>query len=291
MKSKYVNPFTDFGFKKIFGEEASKPMLIDFLNALLPNAAPIVDLSFKNLEKLGQTVDDRRAVYDIYCENERGEKFIVELQKARQNYFRERMVYYSTFPIQEEAEKGEWDFNMKAVYCIGLLGFRFEDYATERERQQVVHEIKLRDKTGKTFYDKLTYMYVEIPNFQKTEMQLETRLDKWLYFIKNLEDFDRIPDIFAPEVVFVAAFHKAELATYNRTDLASYEDSLKSFRDLKNVIDTANEEGARIGRIEGTLEGILIEKRNIAVAMKQKGMATGMIAELTGLSEEEIASL
>ncbi|MEJ7678396.1 MAG: Rpn family recombination-promoting nuclease/putative transposase [Segetibacter sp.] len=121
MKAKYLNPFTDFGFKKIFGEEASKPMLLDFLNALLPQEHNIIDLSFKNTEQLGFTVSDRKAVYDIYCENERGEKFIVELQKAKQNYFKERTIYYSTFPIREQAEKGDWNYNLKSVYCIGIL--------------------------------------------------------------------------------------------------------------------------------------------------------------------------
>ena len=128
MKAKYINPFTDFGFKKIFGEEASKPLLIDFLNALLPQANKIIDLNFKNTEHLGQTEADRKAIFDIYCENENGEKFIVELQKAKQNFFKERTVYYSTFPIREQAEKGEWDYNLKAVYCVGILDFIFDDY-------------------------------------------------------------------------------------------------------------------------------------------------------------------
>jgi predicted transposase/invertase (TIGR01784 family) len=128
MKAKYLNPFTDFGFKKIFGEEASKPLLIDFLNALLPKTDKIVDLAFKNNEQLVQTDLDRKAIYDIYCENEKGEKLIVELQKAKQNYFKERTVYYSTFPIKEQAEKGEWNYNLKAVYCIGILDFTFDDY-------------------------------------------------------------------------------------------------------------------------------------------------------------------
>ena len=100
MKAKYINPFTDFGFKKIFGEEASKPLLLDFLNALLPLEHHVVDLTFKNSEQLGQTEADRKAIYDIYCDTDKGEKFIVELQKAKQNYFKERTIYYSTFPIK-----------------------------------------------------------------------------------------------------------------------------------------------------------------------------------------------
>ncbi|MCU0450850.1 MAG: Rpn family recombination-promoting nuclease/putative transposase [Bernardetiaceae bacterium] len=128
MKARFVNPFADFGFKKIFGEEASKPPLIDFLNALLPEASKITDLAFKNTEQLGAAEADRKAIYDIYCENEKGEKFIVELQKAKQNFFKERTIYYSTFPIREQAEKGEWNYDLKAVDCVGILDFTFDDY-------------------------------------------------------------------------------------------------------------------------------------------------------------------
>ena len=197
MKAKYINPFTDFGFKKIFGEEASKPLLIDFLNALLPQAHKIVDLSFKNTEQLPQTEADRKAIYDIYCENESGEKFIVELQKAKQNYFKERTIYYSTFPIQEQANRGVWNYNLKAVYCIGILDFTFDDYESAGEKGKVLHTIKLKNQDGKTFYDKLTYLYLEMPNFKLSETELTSRLDQWLFFIKHLEDFQTIPTIFA----------------------------------------------------------------------------------------------
>src|ERR1039457_2346138 len=152
MKAKYLNLFTDFGFKKIFGEEASKLLLLDFLNALLSRQAHIKNLTFKNTEQLGQTDNDRKAIYDIYCENEQGEKFIVELQKAKQNFFKERTIYYSTFPIREQAEKGDWNYNLKAVFCIGILDFTFSDYVNKEEQNKVVHEIKLRRPDGKTFY-------------------------------------------------------------------------------------------------------------------------------------------
>jgi len=163
VKAKYINPFTDFGFKKIFGEEASKPLLIDFLNALLPNQNLITDLTFKNTEQLGQTEAERKAVYDIYCVNKNGEKFIVELQKAKQNYFKERTIYYSTFPIREQAEKGERNYNLSAVYCVGILDFTFDDYDNEPEKSEFIHTIQLKNQFGKTFYEKLTYIYIEMP--------------------------------------------------------------------------------------------------------------------------------
>jgi predicted transposase/invertase (TIGR01784 family) len=278
MKAKYLNPFTDFGFKKIFGEEASKPLLLDFLNALLPISDKIVELTFKNNEQLGQTDLDRKAIYDIYCENEKGEKFIVELQKAKQNYFKERAIFYSTFPIREQAEKGEWNYNLKAVYCIGILDFTFDDYETEPEKTEVVHTIKLKNQNGKIFYDKLTFIYLEMPNFKRKETELETRLDKWLYFIKNLEDFQTIPSIIADEV-FNQAFEKAELAKFGQKDLYDYEMNLKIYRDYKNTVNTAFDEG----KLEGKLE--------TAKSLKKLGVSIKTIIEATGLTKLEIERL
>jgi len=279
MKAKYVNPFTDFGFKKIFGGEASKPLLLDFLNALLPEQSMIKDLSFKNTEQLGIVNADRKAIYDIYCENEKGEKFIVELQKAKQNYFKERTIYYSTFPIREQAEKGEWNYNLKAVYCIGILDFTFDDYGSKTEKGEVIHTIKLKNQNGKTFYHKLTYIYLEMPNFNKDESELTTRLDKWLFFIKHLEDFQQIPTVFEGEIVFEQAFEKAEIAKFNQTEIDSYENSLKIYRDLKGVIDTA--------KMDGKAE----RNTEIAKSLKLEGVAMEIIVKVTGLSVEEINKL
>ena len=275
MRAIYINPFTDFGFKKIFGEEASKPLLMDFLNALLPLNNKITDLSFKNTEQLGQTDADRKAIFDIYCENERGEKFIVELQKAKQNYFKERTIYYSTFPIREQGEKGIWNYNLKAVYCVGILDFKFDDYENEPEKSEVLHTIELKNQHGKKFYDKLTYIYLEMPNFNKTEGELITRLDQWLYFIKHLEDFETIPTIFR-DAVFTKAFEKAELARFGQAELDNYENSLKIYRDLRGVIDSAFDNGK------------LEERITIAKKLKENNVAMDIIMMSTGLLEIEI---
>ncbi len=297
MKAKYLNPFTDFGFKKLFGEEVSKPLLIDFLNALLYPKEHILDLTFKNIEQLGFSDSNRKAVYDIYCENDKGEKFIVELQKAKQNYFKDRTIFYSTFPIQEQAEKGEWNFQLKAVYCIGILDFVFNDYATEQEKQEVLHTIQLKNQHGKVFYDKLTYLYLEMPNFNLQETQLLTRLDKWLYIIRHLEDFQTIPLIFKDvDKVFTHAFETVALAQLNDQERARYEHSLKVFRDNKNTFDYAVETAFGEGKIEGKIEGeqIGIEKgknqQNIETVKQARlmGLSIQDIVKLTGLTKEEI---
>ncbi len=283
MKAKYINPFTDFGFKKIFGEEASKPMLIDFLTSILPENI-IVDLTFKDKEKLGKSQDDRKAIYDIYCQTVQGEKIIVELQKAKQNYFKDRTIYYASFPIQEQADKGEWNYNLKAVYCIGILDFKFdEDLLSIGE---VIHTVQLKDQNNQVFYDKLKFVYLEMPHFNKNEKELNTRLDKWLYFIKNLEDFQNIPEVFKDEI-FVQAFEKAEIAKYSEKEKDEYEQSLKTYRDLKGVIDTAFDQGKIEGMIEGKIEG----KIEVAKSLKENGVPLEIIIKTTGLSKQQVENL
>lgn len=250
--ARYVNPFTDFGFKKLFGEEASKPLLKDFLNALLPPHARIAELQFKNRERLGASEAERRAIFDLHCEAENGEQFIVEMQKAKQNFFKDRSVYYATFPIQEQAQRGDWDYRLAAVYCIGLLDFCFDERGTDPAHpQEVLHTVQLKNQANQVFYDKLTFLYLEMPHFQKTEEQLSGRLDQWLYFLKHLEDFAEIPRIFGGEEIFAQAFHAAELAALGPDERQAYQRSLKTYRDLGAVVSTAFDDGRAEGRAEG----------------------------------------
>lgn len=184
-QEKYINPFTDYGFKKLFGEELNKDLLLDFLNELLKEEqGNIIDLTYLKSEKLGTTALDRKAIFDLYCENDKGEKFIVELQKSKQNFFKDRTLYYSTFPIREQAKKADWDYELKAVYTIAILDFVFDE--DKHEKHKYRYDVKLTDiETNKIFYDKLTFIYLEMPKFNKQLAQLETRFDKWLYIIKN----------------------------------------------------------------------------------------------------------
>jgi predicted transposase/invertase (TIGR01784 family) len=273
IKEKYVNPFTDFGFKKLFGEEVNKDLLIDFLNNLLVDEQQIKDLTYLKNEHISSSDTERKAIFDLYCENERGEKFIVELQKAKQNFFKDRSVYYSTFPIQEQAKQGKWNFELKAVYTIGILDFIFDDHKNEPEK--LVHKIKLSDIEKNTvFYEKLTYIYLEMPKFIKTEEELKTKFDKWLYVLKHLPDLQDRPKALQ-ERIFEKLFKTAEIAKFTQKERLEYEDSLKYYRDLRNVIDTA------------VIEKVLI----IAKQMKKDREPIEKIIKYTGLSKEEIEKL
>jgi predicted transposase/invertase (TIGR01784 family) len=287
MKARYLNPFTDFGFKKLFGEEASKPLLMDFLNALLPLKHPIISIQFRNAEQLGAGIDERKAIYDIYCQDSQGSYFIVEMQKAKQNFFKDRAVFYTTFPIREQAEKGNWNYQLKAVYCVGLLDFVFEE---DKDNSDYLHEVQLKNSHNKVFYDKLTLYFIELPKFHKAESELASQLENWVYFLKHLEEFLEIPQRFQ-HTILEKAFDIAELAHLNEEERAAYETSLKYYRDMINVIDTAREEALAEGKAEGKAEGELIALQKTAMQMIAKGFEIGLISELTGLSEDEIKKL
>ena len=245
---KYINPFTDYGFKKLFGEELNKDLLLDFLNELLKEEqGQIKELTFLKNEHLGTTEVDRKAIFDLYCENEKGEKFIVELQKAKQKFFKDRTVYYSTFPIREQAQHTDWIYELKAVYTIAILDFVFDEDRDMPEKFR--YDVKLTDiETNKVFYDKLTFIYLEMPKYNKSIDQLETRFDKWLYVIRNLNKLERVPEKLR-EQVFEKLFETAEIAKFTPDQIRSYEDSLKYYRDIKASLDTKFEEGKIEGKI------------------------------------------
>ena len=271
LQERYVNFYTDFAFKKLFGTEINKDLLISFLNSLFDGREVIEDLQYLNVEHLGHAVADRKAVFDVYCENNKGEKFLIEMQKAEQSYFVDRSIYYSTFPIQEQAPKGKWNFELKRVYTIGILNFVFD----EKDPNYMHHEVKLMDVNKKeVFFDKLTYIYLEMPKFRKGEDELVTVLDKWLYAMKNLESLLERPKVLQ-DAVFKKFFEQAEIANFTPEERYDYRESQKDFWDINNVIETAE------------------RKRSLKIAkeMKNDGMTSGVIAKYTGRTEEEIEKL
>jgi len=289
--AKYINPYTDFGFKKLFGEEANKDLLLDFLNTLLPKKHQIKTLSFSNPELLGATESDRRAIFDVYCEAKSGEKFIVEMQKAEQEFFKDRSVYYAAHPIRNQGQKGKWNFELKTVYFIGILDFVYDKNVPN---PVLIREVSLKDQLGEEFYEKLQMIYIQMPVFNKTESELTTRQDKWLYFLKNLPSLEHIPAILK-EKVFRKAFQTAEVASMTEQDRLFYEQNLLDYWTYMATMDTAEQKGYDRGIKEGIEQGIDIGETqkavDIARNLKKEGLDPILIAKTTGLSLDEIARL
>ena len=279
-EERYISLLTDFGFKRIFGTAPNKDLLINFLNSLFGKEQVIRDVKFLNSENVGDVYTDRKAIFDVYCENEHGEKFIVEMQNAYQKHFKDRSLYYSTFPIKEQAPKGaDWDFKLAHVYVVALLNFDMHDDAFDED--SISHDVGLLDKqTKRVFNDKLTFKYVEIAKFDKPLDRLRTVYDKWLYALKNLPRLtDRPKEL--RDRVFDRLFEEAK----------EYEDSLKAYRDIKNSLDTAMEQGFEKGCEVGRAEGITSQRLDTARSMLADGLPLEKIMRYTGLSKEEIGKL
>ena len=269
--AKYLNPYTDFGFKKLFGEEASKDLLLDFLNQLLPSHHQIADLNFRNAENLGDWPSGRKAIFDIHCKALSGENFIVEMQKAKVKYFKDRSLFYVSFPIREQAQKGDWNFKLQAIYFVAILDFEYDE---AEERRKFRRDVALKDQDGDLFFDKLHFKFLQMPLFKLEEKELKTKFDKWCYFLKNLENFDEMPNILN-EPIFQKAFEIAELAGLSAEQRDKYEQSLIQYRDLRTALETAVEEN----KIE-------IAKNLIALNLDNTIISKG-----TGLTEEQVEQL
>ena len=313
-EERYIILLTDFGFKRIFGSDINKDLLIDFLNSLFNGEQVVKNVTYLNSDNVGDVYAERKAIFDVYCENEHGEKFIVEMQNAYQTYFKDRSLYYATFPIREQAPKGDnWNFKLQHVYVVALLNYDMNEEAFSHE--SINHDVGLLDKqTHKVFNNKLTFKYVEIARFNKDINELETNFDKWLYVLRNLSRLDNQPTYLRNEV-FNRLFSEAEIARFDKKELKAYEDSLKAYRDIKNSLDTAKEEGRAEGlaegRAEGHAEGLaegLAEGRakghaeglaegasekalTIARELLAMNMSIDNIKKVTGLTDDEIHNL
>ena len=297
ISERYVNPYTDFGFKKLFGTELNKDLLISFLNALFHGKPEITDLSYMNTEHLGEGIVDRKAVFDVYCQLTDGSRIIVEMQKAEQQYFKDRSIYYSTYPIREQGHKGEWNYHLKNVYTVGILNFTFPD--GEYPDDSMIHEIKLKDVADNhVFYDKLTFVYLEMPKFNKKEEELETMFDKWMFALTNLARLLERPKALQ-ERIFTRLFEQAEIAHFTPVEREQYVASKKEYWDYYSTMKTSFDKGKVEGHAEGLAEGMekgLAEgkvERNVEIArsMKAKGYAIVDIADITGLTAAEIEAL
>ena len=295
LREKYINPFTDFGFKKLFGTEMNKDLLMDFLNELLPVDSKIMELNYINPELLGRSKEDRSSVFDIHCKTDTGEYFIVEMQKAEQEFFKDRSVFYASAPIRDQGVKGKWNFELKAVYTVGVLNFVFN----EKDPNYYHTEVKLMDTKKKTvFYDKLTFIYLEMPKFNKSLDELETRFEKWLYVLKHLNELQELP----PKLVdrmFKKIFKVAEIAKMTKKEYDEYEHSKKRYNDYNNTLNTAEKKGIIKGKAEGLAEGkakgiIEGEKKKAKESAKEMladGVSIDRISKYTGLTIAEIKDL
>ena len=272
----FINPFTDVGFKRIFGQEVSKPVLITFLNSLLEGEHHILDLQFLDKEQLGEQVDDRSLIYDVYCETASGERIIVEMQNRYQSYFKNRSIYYLARSISRQGEPGpEWHYaDVKAVYLIAFLNFKLVDISTDFRTD--VGLMDLRNKTP--FSDKMRLIFLQLPYFTKEADECGTIFEKFIYVLKNMDVLKRMPWM-AQEAVFQKLASIADVTSLNTQERLAYDENLRKYRDTVAVMEGQYAKGS----LDKALES--------ARSMKADKMPVELIAKYTGLDMETVNQL
>ena len=284
---KYVNPFTDIGFKRIFGQEISKPLIIDFLNNLLEGERKIADLTFLDKEIPAQTVDGRSLIYDIYCKDENGDHFIVEMQNKMQPYFKERSIYYVSQAISQQGEQGaRWQYRIQAVYFVAMLNFTLADIGPTFRTDVALMDMKSKEY----FSDKVRMIFLQLPYFTTEAEACKNDFERWIFVLKHMDTLTRLPWM-AQNAVFERLAQIADISALTKEERLKYDEGIKQYRDAISVYEGAilsgRAEGLKEGLKEGEARGILSTARN----MKAAGLESGLIAQITGLSAEAIEAL
>ena len=278
----YIDPFTDFSFKKLFGAEQNEDLLAGFLNAILRK--PVKAVRHLNTERIGHSPTGRKVIFDIFCETDQGEKVIIELQNASQPKFTDRSLFYATMAIQEQERKGKWNFCLAPIYMISILNFSLPLSPDAKS----IHEISLRDDHScRLFTNGLHLIYIEIPRFTKQESELMNSMDEWLYLLKNMSSFQSIPKAFSKRSIYRKLFFTAQMGILNPEEMTIYQVKLKEKRDRENQLEFAEQTGIEKGIKEGIKKGIKEGKETmlnkIINKMKSKGYSYHEIAGITDL--------
>ena len=281
---RFINPFTDVGFKRIFGQEVSKPILIEFLNSLLTGERRIVNVKYLDKEQLGLSELERSLIYDIYCETETGKHIIVEMQNKYQYSFKNRSIYYVARSIVEQGQRGrEWNYDVKAVYLVAFLNFK-QNEISEKFRTDVAL-VDLEERTQ--FSDKVRLIYLQLPYFNKEADDCETTFDRMIFVLKNMDILERMPWA-AQDSVFQKLASIAEVAALDKQERFRYDENVRAYRDNSVIMQTQFMEGEKLGMQKGMQKGQQEAQQAIALKLKQMGLSSADIAKATGLPLNEI---
>ena len=301
--AKFINPFTDIGFKRIFGQEFSKPLLLNFLNNLLVGEKEIVDITFLDKEQPAMYADDRSLIYDIYCKTTNGEHIIVEMQNKEQPFFKKRSIYYVSEAISRQGERGaEWKYDIKSVYLVAFLNFKIDDIGTKFRTDALLMDMH----TKEVFSNDFRMIYLQLPYFDRQAEECENDFERWIYVLKNMEALNRMP-FAAKDSVFAKIAEIADISALSKEERMKYDEGIRKYRDTICVMDYAIEKGMEKGiekglaqgRAEGLKEGLKKgmekgEKKgryDIARNLLSMGLSVESIMQATGLSRDEITSL
>jgi predicted transposase/invertase (TIGR01784 family) len=280
---KFVEVTNDIAFRKIFGNENRKEVLISFLNAvlLLENDNQIVSVDILNPYQLPTIKGGKVTIVDIKAKDQNQKSYIVEMQVAPIDGFDKRVLYYASKSYSSQIERGDEYKKLNPTFFIGILNFEITKNTDYISRHKVVDIA-----TGENIIKDIEFNFIELPKFNKTENELSSIIDQWVYFIKNAESLDVIPERIQDKGL-QNAYQDADKHSWTKHELEEYDYALIREQDEIGKLEFAENQGVQKGKIEGKKEG-KIETAKTGIL---KGYDNSIISDLTGLSFEEIEKL
>jgi predicted transposase/invertase (TIGR01784 family) len=286
---KFAQLTLDFTFKKAFAEEQCQELLISLLEAFLGKYLPakIKEVQLLPTEQRNVSKKGRAAVFDLHCTDDNGNRFIVEMQLAKQDHFIGRILFYISQAMMKLAKKGtDCKFDLPRIYSLNFLNYE-PDFKFRIESTDVVRHIGLSDLDNpKSRYNHIHLALVILTRFNKASEHCKTIQDKWLYLFRNLHKLKKIPAGFGGNM-FKFLFEIAEISNFTESELREYEASMKALDDYWAGIDYAKKEAKREGWLEGEASGIAIT----AKSMLADGLSPARIARITGLPKKQILAM
>ena len=280
----FADPTNDLAFKKVFGDENHKEILISFLNSILGfrEGKKITEVSLANPYQIPKIPDLKETILDIKAVNKNGDSFIVEMQKKDLGDFTKRSLYYTSKAYVAQLPKGNDYRVLKKVYFIGILNFNVFDNENYISRHLIINQ-----ETNTQDLDDFEFSFIELPKFDRSLSELDTTLDKWIYFLKNASNLSIVPEEFQQIETFKNAFEIVTQTAWDKKELEVYDYmALKEFDEI-NALRTAEKKGIK----QGLEQGKKAEKLLMAKIAKQEGVPVAMISKLTGLNKDEILAL
>jgi len=269
---KFLDPTNDVAFKKIFGNEQKKEILISLLNSLLglKEGKKILDVEIQNPYQIPKIAELKNTLLDVKCKDQRNISYLVEMQVAKSNGFEKRVLYYTSKAYVNQIEIGEDYPHLNQVVFLGILDFNIfespEYLSTHLILNQNTQEHALKD---------IYFSFVELPKFNKSEQELRTIEDKWIFFLKNAKNLEVVPDTMK-EKELKSAFETLQKYGWNKEELEVYENIAINRQDERGRIEQA--------KIEGKIE----EKKEIAKNLLEMGWTKSQIAKIIKVSENEV---
>ena len=286
-KNDNINLLTDFGFKFIFGTETHKNNLIHFLNAFLPSYIGTVDdITYLPTEQLGQNDQNKRLVFDVLCASPKNDHIIIEMQKASQEFLKNRIIAYSARHISNSLAVGDRRYNFPTVLTIILVDFEVPEL---KDSDRFVQHVMLKYDKNDIFSEKMSFLLIDLTKFavQKSFAQLTDDRQKWCYVIKNICQLNE-DDIPQDETVFRELCENCKLSKLTAMEKQEYEKSVLEYEDVKDAMEYHHRLGKEEGRAEGKKEAEKEITRKMIVSMLENGIPIATIAKIAGITEEEV---